>query len=137
MKQVETIIWRPYPEEKPRYDGIHLVTHKHGEYDQSVYWDDGKFIYLSDGMDISDNIIAFAETPNPYNPEAKTFNFQTALELMKEGAICKFKYKDFPKSVDRFKYINKNYCWYNEHNHRWMAYSFGYEEIEGEWELAE
>ena len=54
--------WHPYPQEKPKKDGIYLITHRYGN-KIGV-----SMAYVTKNFN-SDNLIAWAEKPEPYNPK--------------------------------------------------------------------
>ena len=56
------VIWHPYPEEKPPKDGLYLITLKFGN---KIGVSMG---YVTKDFN-SDNLIAWAEKPEPYNPK--------------------------------------------------------------------
>ena len=56
------IEWHKYPEEKPKKDGLFLVTYKFGNKKEVT------MAYLTKDFN-SDNLIAWAEKPEPYNPK--------------------------------------------------------------------
>ena len=107
--QVEMIKWLPYPENKPeKNDTYYSVTIciNGNKYAYLLYWtgltwvDYGRYESIDN---VNDKVIAFAEKPKPYDPEAKQFNLWTALELMKSGVVCKRAYKNSP----HMRIINK------------------------------
>lgn len=56
------IVWHPYPEEKPPKDGLYLITLKFGN------TKDVSMGYLTKDI-YSNTLTAWAEIPEPYNPE--------------------------------------------------------------------
>jgi hypothetical protein len=85
--QVAETIWLPYPKNKPEKEGYYLtqlITNRK----EIQYWnkqhdpENGFWQYVW-------TVLAFAELPEPYDPEAKTVNFATALLRMKGGCFCK------------------------------------------------
>lgn len=56
--------WHPYPETKPKKDGIYLVTTLAGEVDTDVFQLGDFDFYMSE-------VIAWAELPEPYRSEVK------------------------------------------------------------------
>ena len=61
MKKVE-IVWHKYPDEKPTKDGLFLITHKFGNRKEVA------MAYLTKDIN-SNNLIAWAELPKPYEDE--------------------------------------------------------------------
>lgn len=55
--------WKPYSENKPKKDEIYLVTTLAGEVDTDVFQLGDFDFYMSE-------VIAWAELPEPYRPEA-------------------------------------------------------------------
>lgn len=127
MIQIETIKWLPYPEYKPETNQALLVKDVNGAYWTCRYISiGGKMLFYSGVLHIEAEWWAIIPSPRP---EAKTFNFQTALELMKQGKICK------PVGVmETFVYTIRDGCFYSKKD--------GYldvtvEIIESDWELAD
>ena len=64
---------------------MYLVQDIYGEIDRAFWvnkdWDNT--------MLNPADIISFAELPKPCDPTAKQFNFWTALEMMKNGVLCR------------------------------------------------
>ena len=56
------ILWHKYPEEKPPKDGLFLITHKFGNKKEVA------IAYLTKDTN-SNNLIAWAEIPKPYEEE--------------------------------------------------------------------
>ena len=56
--------WHPYPQEKPPKEGLYLITLKFGN------TKDVSMGYLTKDI-YSNTLIAWAEKPEPYNPEEK------------------------------------------------------------------
>lgn len=56
--------WHPYPKEKPKREGVYLVTLK-DEKVTSDWFNSGDFYFYVD------DVIAWAEKPKPYQPEVK------------------------------------------------------------------
>lgn len=54
--------WHLFPQEKPKDDGIYLVTTLEGEVDTDVF-------QLGDFNFYTSEVIAWAELPEPYQPE--------------------------------------------------------------------
>ena len=54
--------WHPYPEEKPPKDGLYLITLKFGNKKEVA------IAYLTKDTN-SNNLIAWAEIPKPYEEE--------------------------------------------------------------------
>ena len=152
MKQAQIIVWHPYPDEKPQIDEnlvckdfyVLLYSKLSNSYLQVSmrYWNNSK--EFRDEFGHIDNkywkVKAFAELPAPFDPSATTFNFQTALLLMKEGKTC--------------------YCYSDECDYRfnpvfavlerydvpdcpigcgsgWNTAYLGLDEIENDWEVVE
>lgn len=61
MKKTE-IEWHKYPDEKLSKDGLFLITHKFGNKKEV------EMAYLTKDFN-SDNLIAWAEMPKPYEEE--------------------------------------------------------------------
>jgi len=94
MKQLQTIEWLPYPQNKPEKAGKYLVTFQSGKVRLIEY-----FAFISDTADgiitkiikaewlgvPQESVISYAELPKAYDPTATSFNFLTAVALMKEG----------------------------------------------------
>ena len=134
MKQVETIVWIPYPENKPDpnvMDRYYLLYNNQPYVDWWMLSNGGHWEKTSK-LD-NDLITHIAKCP-PVYPEAKTFNFQTAWLLMKEGKTVKQGDNYFHINNG---YIEKRYWDGNACMYVWEQYEFGFPEIEGEWRLAE
>ena len=58
------ILWHKYPDEKPPKDGLYLITLKFGN------TKDVSMGYLTKDI-YSNTLTAWAEIPEPYNPEEK------------------------------------------------------------------
>ena len=56
------ILWHKYPDEKPLKDGLFLITHKFGNKKEVA------MAYLTKDI-YSNTLTAWAEIPEPYNPE--------------------------------------------------------------------
>lgn len=56
--------WHPYPKEKPKREGVYLVTLKDEEV-TSDWFNSGYFRFYVD------DVIAWAELPEPYRPKVK------------------------------------------------------------------
>ena len=56
------IVWHPYPQEKPPKDGLYLITLKFGN------TKDVSIGYLTKDIN-SNNLIAWAEKPEPYKED--------------------------------------------------------------------
>ena len=54
--------WHPYPKERPKKNGVYLITHRFGN---KIGVSMG---YVTKDFN-SDNLIAWAEKPEPYNPK--------------------------------------------------------------------
>lgn len=73
--QTVSITWIPFPQKKPKYDNVYLVTFKNGSSKciQRAVWRGKKFCVIEDpayyGWDFCQNIIAYAELPEPYREE--------------------------------------------------------------------
>ena len=69
----ESTSWHPYPKEKPEKNGRYLITFMEGDadlFDLEIIvgtWD-GKRFYISAR---DKNVLAWAEKPEPYQPENK------------------------------------------------------------------
>lgn len=67
--------WHPFPEEKPKKGGLYLVTFKEGAGTAFIKRRVGVAIYVKCigefGGPFSDHIVAWAEKPKPYQPEAQ------------------------------------------------------------------
>ena len=61
MKKVE-IVWHKYPDEKPPKDALFLITHKFGNKKEVA------IAYLTKDTN-SNNLIAWAELPEPYKED--------------------------------------------------------------------
>ena len=85
--QIELIKWLAYPENIPNRDRKHyIVTIKHpdkGYTTMELFWVGNEF------KDFDDWVTAYAHRPKPCDPTAKQFNFWTALEMMKNGVLCR------------------------------------------------
>lgn len=57
------IEWHPYPKEKPSKDGLFLVTHRFGNKKEVA------MAYITKDIN-SNNLIAWAELPEPYKEES-------------------------------------------------------------------
>lgn len=129
MKQIETITWLPFPENKPEDGKTYLVergaspqmftTHRYADkYEkENQKWE---------------GVFAYAELPKGYDPDAKTFNFQTALNFIKTdihyGKVMSLATKrKFWYVGDSLYAMDKDECIETYAN-------FRITEIEGEWE---
>ena len=91
----QTIIWRPYPQEKPEKNGLYNVTFSFDDgkvtdilfYENGNWYNNAMHTILTQQIYL-DAISAFAELPAPYDPTAP-LNFATALLRMKEGKMCR------------------------------------------------
>ena len=54
--------WHPYPQERPKKDGLYLVTHSFGNKREV------SMAYVTKDIN-SNNLIAWAEKPKPYKGE--------------------------------------------------------------------
>ena len=131
--QCELIKWLAYPENIPVIEKIYDLTYKSlgvlmvGE----DSWLGDRWRYCDD-----DKVIAYSEKAKPYNPEAKQFNFWTALELMKSGVVCKSLATNnvFTILVGNNYFSIKNI--YNDKMISWTSECVSLPEIEGLWEVA-
>ena len=133
MKQVETIIWMPYPENKPdpnAMDRYHLLYNNQPYVDWWMLSNGGHWEKTSK-LD-NDLITHIAKCP-PVYPGAKTFNFQTALELMKEGVSCISPNKNVFKIINDKLFIKDMDCWFEVDGQWGLVLA----EILGKWRLAE
>ena len=69
------------------------------------------------------------------DPEAKQFNFMTALELMKSGVVCISLYYGFRYRIRSSDQITYTQRWDTEKK-MWIPYKFDVSEIEGLWKVA-
>lgn len=72
MTQVD---WHPYPEEKPKREGVYLVTLKDEEV-TSDWFNSGYFRFYVD------DVIAWAERPKPFKPITNTGKVTTVLAII-------------------------------------------------------
>lgn len=70
------INWHPYPETKPKKDGIYLVTTLAGDVDTDAFQLGDFDFYMSE-------VIAWAELPEPYNPPKPIDNHPDAVTTRK------------------------------------------------------
>ncbi len=64
--------WHPYPEEKPKKDGVYLVTMRVWDATYEDYFVGVGFSYFMNTdfkEDAIHEVIAWAEKPEPYSPE--------------------------------------------------------------------
>jgi len=141
MKQIATIEWLPYPENKPENSGrILLIKTSNNDETTTGWFSKEGATYVephktykekwndSHGRKLKD-VIAYAELPKAYDPTANTFNFQTALALMREtwDKRCKCK--------DKIYRVNENGFLMVGTIQGWLQAYLSLAEIEGEWEL--
>ena len=128
--QVEMIKWLAYPENKPEKKGNYqlLCKDKRKHYVIEAYCNRKSF-----DAPFFHEVIAFTESPKGYDPEAKQFNFWTALEMMKIGFFVM-------KSLSSY---NQHWFIYDSDSQEWTHLSsiadkgtFTLAEIEGLWEVA-
>ena len=66
--------WKPYPEKKPPKQDLYLVTFKEGGDDPFLEPYVGAEVYVKSIEEFAcpfpEHIVAWAEKPEPYNPEA-------------------------------------------------------------------
>jgi len=132
MKQIQTIEWMPFnADSKPVKwfdpgDQVYLVIFEiYGRFFfREAKWTGKKW----EGF--SQNPIAYAELPKDYDPAAKTFNFMTALALMKEGKECR-------RVGSHMKITIRDNCFIRgfDGSQTWTGTEVTLAELEGEWEL--
>jgi hypothetical protein len=135
--QVTTITWKEYPECKPEKDKSYYdvtVSVNGRRYKYYLYWngynwyDDSREAIIN-GLTY-DNVIAFIESIDTYDPAATTFNFLTALARMRDDI-------HFPKfkslATDFICGVVGDKVFHERNGKILIGDSFTLAEIEGTW----